>query len=337
MSNEKIEFYDYNRIKSYNALFNFILSPRGNGKTFGAKEFCIKRFIKYGEQFIYVRRYKSEFKKLQLFFDDIRFKFPNVKLEVKGKTFYINEKVGGYAIALSTSQSEKSTAYPNVGTILFDEFIVDKSYIRYLPNEVEIFLDLYETVARFRENVKAYFLANKVTLVNPYFKYFDCIPKKENRFSTFKDGEIVVEQFTSESFIEMKKKTRFGRLISGTKYGDYAIDNKSLRDSNTFISNKKPKDAFFLFSVIYNGEELGFWLSFEESMCYINDSIQKNSKDRFSITKDDHDINLIMADKLTNFNMFKEFLRYYRLGQIRIKNIQCKLLLYEIMEYLGIK
>ena len=72
-------------------------------------------------------------------------------------------------------------------------------------------------------------------------------------------------------------------------------------------------------------------------MCYINDSIQKNSKDRFSITKDDHDINLIMVDKLTNFNMFKEFLRYYRLGQIRIKNIQCKLLLYEIMEYLGIK
>ena len=107
---KEIEFYDYNRIKSYNALFNFILSPRGNGKTFGAKEFCIKRFIKYGEQFIYVRRYKSEFKKLQLFFDDIRFKFPNVKLEVKGKTFYINEKVAGYSIALSTSQSEKSTA-----------------------------------------------------------------------------------------------------------------------------------------------------------------------------------------------------------------------------------
>ena len=164
--------------------------------------------LKYGEQFIYVRRYKTEFKKLKLFFDDIRHEFPNVKLEVKGKTFFINEKVAGYSIALSTSQSEKSTAYPNVGTILFDEFIVDKSYIRYLPNEVEIFLDLYETVARFRENVKAYFLANKVTLVNPYFKYFDCIPKKENRFSTFKDGEIVVEQFTSESFIEMKKKTR---------------------------------------------------------------------------------------------------------------------------------
>ena len=334
---KEVEFYDYNRIKSYNALFNFILSPRGNGKTYGAKRFVIKRFLKYGEQFIYVRRYKTEFKKLKLFFDDIRQEFPNVKMEVKGKTFFINEKVCGYAIALSTSQTEKSTAYPDVTSIIFDEFIIDKSYIKYLPNEVEVFLDLYETVARFRENVKAYFLANKVTLVNPYFKYFDCIPKRKNRFSSFKDGEIVVEQFTSESFIEMKKKTRFGRLISGTKYGDYAIDNKSLRDSNTFISKEKPKDLFFLFSVIYNNEELAFWISFKEGLCYVNKSVQKNSQARFTITKDDHNINLVMCEKLSNFNFFNEFLRYYRLGQIRISDIDTKITLYEIMNYLGIK
>ena len=77
---KEVEFYDYNRIKSYNALFNFILSPRGNGKTYGAKKFVIKRFLKYGEQFIYVRRYKTEFKKLKLFFDDIRNEFPGVKM-----------------------------------------------------------------------------------------------------------------------------------------------------------------------------------------------------------------------------------------------------------------
>ncbi len=334
---KEVEFYDYNRIKSYNALFNFILSPRGNGKTYGAKRFVIKRFLKYGEQFIYVRRYKTEFKKLKLFFDDIRNEFPGVKLEVKGRTFFINEKVGGYAIALSTSQTEKSTAYPDVTSIIFDEFIIDKSYIKYLPNEVEIFLDLFETVARFRENVKAYFLANKVTLVNPYFKYFDCIPKKENRFSTFKDGEIVVEQFTSESFIEMKKKTRFGRLISGTKYGDYAIDNKSLRDSNTFICKDKPKDLFFLFSIIYKSEELAFWISFKEGLCYVNKSVQKNSQARFTITKEDHDINLVMCEKLSSFNFFNEFLRYYRLGQIRICDVATKITLYEIMDYMGIK
>ena len=29
-------FYNYNRIRSYNALFNFIISNRGGGKTYGA-------------------------------------------------------------------------------------------------------------------------------------------------------------------------------------------------------------------------------------------------------------------------------------------------------------
>ena len=70
---------------SYNGLFNFVLSPRGNGKSYGAKERVIKNFIKtkelygQGEQFIYVRRYKTELKKKHLFFDDIRDKFQEQK------------------------------------------------------------------------------------------------------------------------------------------------------------------------------------------------------------------------------------------------------------------
>ena len=50
-------FYDYNKVLSYNAMFNFIIGERGVGKTFGAKKFCINRFLKYGEQFVYIRRY----------------------------------------------------------------------------------------------------------------------------------------------------------------------------------------------------------------------------------------------------------------------------------------
>lgn len=336
---KKIEYYNFNRIRSYDALFNFILSGRGFGKTYNAKKMVIKNFLKKSEQFIYCRRYKTEFQDIKLFFDDIskEEEFKGVEFEVKGKTFLINKKVCGYAIPLSVSQTKKSTAYPLVSTIIFDEFIIDKSHIRYLTNEVEVFLDLYETVARSRENVRAYFLANKVTLINPYFKYFNCIPRKENRFSVFKNGEIVVEQFDSQSFVEMKKKTRFGQLISGTKYGDYSIDNKSLRDSNTFIEKNKPKGSLFLFSIKYNNEELGFWVSYENGICYVNKEIQPNSKYRFSITKDDHDINLIMIDKVSKFYLFQEFLKYFTLGKVRFNNIDNKIIAYDIMKTLGIK
>ena len=60
MEIDKNIYYNFNRLMSYNGLFNFVLSPRGNGKSYGAKERVIKNFIKNKEQFIYVRRYKTE-------------------------------------------------------------------------------------------------------------------------------------------------------------------------------------------------------------------------------------------------------------------------------------
>ena len=207
-------WYNYDRINSYNATLNFILTNRGFGKTF----------------FVYVRRYKTELNDIHKFFDspDLRKKFKTHTFEVKGKTFYIDGKIAGYAIALSTSQKLKSVDYPFVTTIIFDEFIVDKGCIRYLTNE------------RKRNNVKAYLLANNVSIVNPYFTYFDVTPKKTERFTIARDGELVIEMCTDTVFINEKLETKFGKLIKGTKYADYSIYNNSLRDSEVFIE-KRPK------------------------------------------------------------------------------------------------
>ena len=138
-------FYSYDRIRSYNAIWNFIISNRGGGKTYGFKMMAIKNFLKNGKQFIYVRRYKTELTDKTLFFDDVKHNFPDLEFKIHGSTMYINDKVCGYFISLSTSQQKKSVSYPNVDLIGFDEFIIDKSHMRYLANEVEVALDLYET------------------------------------------------------------------------------------------------------------------------------------------------------------------------------------------------
>lgn len=335
-------YYNYDRVMSYDALFNFILSGRGNGKSYGAKEKAIKNFLKKGEQFIYVRRYKTELKKKHLFFDDIKDKFPNNKFEVKGNSAYIDGKLAGHFIALSTSQIEKSNAYPNVTLIIFDEFVVDKGHIRYLENEVEVFMDLYETVARLRElngkkPVKALFLANKVSIVNPYFIYFNCIPKNDERFTVAKNGNIVIEMFTDKEFIEQKYQTRFGQLIKGTVYGDYAIENKSLRDNNEFVQPYKPSKSKFIFSIKFKGQEVGIWISYKEGLTYVCDSIEQTSKYRFTITKDDHELNYIMYTNLSEFIMFKQFVNYYKMGLARFKNVQIKQFMFEIMQYMSVR
>ena len=86
-------YYDYDKISSYNATFNMIITNRGFGKTYGAKKRAINKFLKKGEQFIYVRRYKSELKKVKdKFFEKIKKEFEGHKFEIKGFTAYIDNK-----------------------------------------------------------------------------------------------------------------------------------------------------------------------------------------------------------------------------------------------------
>ena len=256
-------YYDYDKISSYNATFNMIITNRGFGKTYGAKKRAINKFLKKGEQFIYVRRYKSELKKVKdKFFEKVKKEFEGHEFEIKGFTAYIDKKVAGYLIPLSTSLSEKSNEYPNVTTILFDEFLIDKSYIRYLDNEVETLLDLVYTVQRERENVRVYLLGNNVTTVNPYFEYFNINPNPNERFSLYQNGELVVSYETSNEFINKMKNTKFGKLVSGTNYEEFAIENKSQRDNKSFVCKLPISKCHPLFSLTLDNKTVFvYWMA----------------------------------------------------------------------------
>lgn len=57
-------YYNYDKLFSYNdALILFVIGERGVGKSFGAKRHVLNRYLKTGEQFIYIRRYKTELDK----------------------------------------------------------------------------------------------------------------------------------------------------------------------------------------------------------------------------------------------------------------------------------
>ena len=123
----------------------FVIGERGCGKTFNAKVAMLKKFLKTGEQFIYLRRYKTELDtSLATFWNDLQshdyFKDHSLKVK-KSKLlteFTCDGKVCGYAVPLSTSNILKSTAFPKVKTIIFDEFILDgaSGTYHYLKNEV---------------------------------------------------------------------------------------------------------------------------------------------------------------------------------------------------------
>lgn len=333
-----VAWYNYDRINSYNATLNFILTNRGFGKTFGAKCNVIKKFIKKGEQFVYVRRYKTELNDIHKFFDspDLRKKFKTHTFEVKGKTFYIDGKIAGYAIALSTSQKLKSVDYPFVTTIIFDEFIVDKGCIRYLTNEVDVFLDLYETIARKRNNVKAYLLANNVSIVNPYFTYFDVTPRKTERFTIARDGELIIEMCTDTVFINEKLETKFGKLIKGTKYADYSIYNNSLRDSEVFIEKRPKRNTSPVMSIVYNAERAMIWLDYKTGIFYCDDKYMKTCNE-YVLSCEDHNPNTLLNASGINLNMLKQLISYFQVGRVRFSDQNIKHLMYDIFRSLGVK
>lgn len=324
-------WYSNSRLLSYNALFNFVMSPRGNGKTFDAKRWAVNDFIKRGNKFIYVRRYKTEFKKKEKFFDDIKQNFPNHEFKVYGWSAYIDGEVAGYFIPLSTSQIEKSTAYPDVNKILFDEFVIDKGKLRYLKDEVETFLDLFETVDRKRDTTRALFMANKVSVVNPYFSYWGIRIRDGERFTLAKDGLLAVEMFTDEEFIEAKEKTRFGKLVSGTRYGDYAIHNKSLRDDKNFILEKKPKKAVYLYSFIIDNKEYAVWNCKNEGFIYFNKQADPTHPIKFVMTKEDHSPNYLLIATARKRMEFKYLMTAFEMGQLMFNDNETKNAIYDIL------
>ena len=326
-------WYDKAQLLSHNKIMNMVLSNRGGGKTFHFTRWGIDDFKKTGAQCVWVRRYQTEIDEMLLngkFFDAVREYYPNDELKIEGNLGMVNGEVAFYFIALSTSRQLKSNNYPHVNKIIFDEFIIDKGRVTYLKAEVEVFLDLYETVARLRDNVRAVLLANSVTIVNPYFLFWNIKPDTSKRFTV--QGQVCVELFTDADFIQAKQQTRFGQLVQGTRYADYAIENKWLLDNETFVQTKTPK-AEFMLGLKYAGIMYGFWVDYDVGLIFVNRQYDPYSYSLYCLTKGDHEANLLLIKSLADSKRVQRIVFAFRNGLIRFEDMQVKNQFYEFINF----
>lgn len=321
-------FYNPKRTRSYGCMFNFVHGGRGTGKTYSCLKDCIERYLTKGEQFMYVRRYATELEKLtkcknaRIFNavqKDDRFKGYNLTAE--SNVLYCNKNIIGYAQPLSTSSILKSDAFPDVTTMIFDEYLIDNTgTYHYLKDEVRKFLDMYETVARpgTRDKVvNVFFLANAISQSNPYFEEFNLhMPYKKDiqRFGQSKD--ILVENVRNEAYIEQKHNTRFGQLIAGTEYSDYAIDNKWLLDNNDFIEKKTQRSKYRM-SIRYKDQWFGVWFDELQYIYYISNNVNLEYPVKYSATTDDHKPNTLLLARIKHLPEIKNLLTAYDCGAVR--------------------
>lgn len=304
-------WYNPQHLLSRNALYNFIVGARGVGKTYSFKRRGIRNFIKNGDQFVYVRRYEKEFKNIGQFFADIHHEFPEFELKAEGGKFYCDDEVMGYYVLMSTSRYLKSTSFPDVTEIYFDEFIIEEGMIRYLPNEVNAFLELYETIARLRY-VRVYFLSNALTVNNPYFRYWRIDIDINDRFTCYKNGLLLVEAVNSDVFAQEKVKTSFGRLIEGTEYGGYAIGNQFLLDKDVFVG-KRTKNSYNRFTVVSGGNKFGVWYDMNLGHMFVDESVDP-SVIALTLHQDDHEPDFMFVKKSHPF--MKQLAESYHRGRL---------------------
>lgn len=331
-------FYNFDKLFSYNFLIAFVIGERGVGKSFNSKLAVLKKFIRTGEQFLYIRRYKTELDTaLANFWDDLQANgyFDDLHLEVKKSKmltqFLCDGEVCGYAVPLSTANILKSTPFPKVSTIIFDEFLLDTGgTYRYLKHEVTMFLDVIESVGRLRDNLKVILLGNALNVhASPYFAYWDLeLPVDGSEFRTFKDGAIVVNYIRNLEYRKAKKASKFGKLIDGTEYGKYAIDNEILRENNSFIG-KRPHNAVFECELIINGTPLGMWNGHDGYM-YISEKYDPNTVHKFVFDYSDHTEGTIFENARQNIWMGLA-IRAYKQGWLKFESQKVKALAVSVM------
>ena len=281
---------------SRNALITIIISSRGAGKTYSAKQRILRRFEKHEERFLFLKRTEEELKAtVGKFWDDFETKSRVFKHEKS--CYYIGNRtvshdedgkqieeivwqLFGYSAALSTTAKLKGVSPQKVETILWDEFVAYDG--RYLRDEGQRLLDTIETVERMKDSIRVICTGNKNEsgfypvlheLGAPQSSNFE-----DNKIYSFKGGTIVVYSFTNKEYILAKSKTRLGRLARGTDYYESMIENKN-ESSFSELVGAKPKRLKSTFTIIVKGQYFNVYMAHinkkESTGLYIEQSDKK--------------------------------------------------------------
>lgn len=325
-------WYDIGQTLTYNCLFNFIIGSRGCGKTYSAKKRAVKLFLEKGHQFVYLRRYQDELNETaESYFNDIILnnEFPDTAIEYRNGQYFINDQLAGYAMALTKAKDYKSISYPMVYFIIFDEFLIeDNGYARYLKNEVKQFLNFYMSIDRYRGCI-VFFLANSVSMINPYTLYFDLnLPYGSD---IVRKGDLLLQLVQNEEYIKQRKETRFGKMIAGTEFEEYAIENKFVSDSKTFIMKKTEKAQYF-FTFKYEGEKFGVWVDHDIGKMFVSPDVDPSCKIVYSVTVEDHNPNTLLLNRINKSPFFRPFIENYKLGNVYFENQKVKNIVYDVIK-----
>lgn len=242
MKNNELKFYSLNEILKREAQYNIIFGERSNGKSYATLEYGLKNYCKTGKQMGIIRRFDDDIKlgKADSFFDalvanDVISELTNGKytgVTYYNRKFYLtyhdetldkdikDNRPFAFTFAINIAHRYKSTSYPDITTLVFDEFL-DRRF--YLPDEFSNFMSIVSTVVRSRNDVKIFMLGNTVNKTCPYFTEMGL-----KRVANMQQGVIDLYKYGESG---LKVAVEYCSNLNSSKPSDvyFAFDNPKLQ------------------------------------------------------------------------------------------------------------
>lgn len=195
-NSKKTGIYYYNLLQIMERVCQYymIYGIRSNGKTTAPYILALIDYCLNGNQLALVRRYDIDFKGKsgkEMFKGLVKLKYKGqnlIEFLTEGKfndiKYYssqwflckfdeeLNKVVTNsepfcHAFALNVSEHDKSVSYPNIRTVLFDEFIARDGY---LQDEFIKFMNVISTIVREKNETTIFMCGNSINKYCPHFK-----------------------------------------------------------------------------------------------------------------------------------------------------------------------
>lgn len=275
MKKEPIKFYSLTNILNKKADYNIIFGERSNGKTYATLAYGIKKYVQTGQQMAYIRRWREDLRGKRAenlfsnhvangYIEEVTNGEFNAVFYLGGKWYlakYDSEKKKYvpqttpfcYGFCLSEQEHEKSSSYPNVTTIVFDEFLTRRYY---LPDEFMLYMNLLSTIIRQRDNVKVFMLGNTINKFCPYFTEMGL-----KQVTNMEQGTIDIYKFGQHgAVVAVEYCSTIVKQKASNKY--FCFDNQNLEmitggkwemAAYPHLPTKyKPNDVLFVYYIVFN-------------------------------------------------------------------------------------
>lgn len=279
----KQKYYRLDKILKHNAKYNIIIGGRSDGKTFAVQERIIERYFASGEveQGAIIRRWQDDFigKRGQAMFSALvkeglvykysKGRWNNIKYYAS-KWYFCNydgekheivetsEYPFCYGFGITAQEHDKSTSYPNVTTVFFDEFITRGGY---MPDEFVLFCNVLSTIIRLRDNVQIFMCGNTINKYCPYFAEMGL-----KHMEKMNAGDIDVYHYGNSGLTVAVEYSDIGRIFGKKSNVYFAFNNPKLQmitggdwelDIYKHLPRKyKPKEVVFDFFIQFDTQML---------------------------------------------------------------------------------